>query len=433
MRRFVLVWLFFLCGLPVEAAPKVKTPYEAVVDMEEVTVRSGPGSSQYYPTGKLRRGDKVIVHRHDLGGWYMIAPPPGSFSWVPAKYVRKLDDQHGVISRDKVAVRVGSHESDIHELYQRVLVKDDEVRILGEKMLRDDASDRPGELWYRIAPPPNEWRWIPGQAVVPLTASSSPRAQGHDPFVAPEVDSRSRGTPQRPGDEPTFEQPQVATPTREYSSGDLGFGAPPETARESRPLVRKGGKAGTAAPENKRATDLYADLDRLDTRFQAILDGPILDWDFDQLERDYIALRAASETQNLSRMVDSRLDRITNYRKAHDEEVEIVRIREETTRRDQELAELQRKQESMLVSARPAKYDGAGIIARAALNRRGAPRYALLNPKGRVLAYLVPASGVDLERWVGRAVGVTGPRFPNSELRADVITVNRLTPVQLSP
>ena len=57
----------------------------------------------------------------------------------------------------------------------------------------------------------------------------------------------------------------------------------------------------------------------------------------------------------------------------------------------------------------------------------------LLNPSGRVLAYLVPTPGVNLEAWVGLAAGVDGPRTPNRELKADLITVNRLTPVRLTP
>ena len=53
-----------------------KFPYEGLVESEAAYVRSGPGK-QYYPTGQLGRGARVTVHRHDPGGWYMIAPPPG--------------------------------------------------------------------------------------------------------------------------------------------------------------------------------------------------------------------------------------------------------------------------------------------------------------------------------------------------------------------
>jgi hypothetical protein len=56
-----------------------------------------------------------------------------------------------------------------------------------------------------------------------------------------------------------------------------------------------------------------------------------------------------------------------------------------------------------------------------------------LAPTGRVLAYLVPAPGVNLENWVGRAAGVSGSRIPHPELKSELITVNRLTPVNLVP
>jgi len=225
-------------------------------------------------------------------------------------------------------------------------------------------------------------------------------------------------------------------PAREYVAGDSGYGAPLESARENRPLVRKGGKPSKTPPVSRPQDDLFDELDRLDVRFKAILDGSILDWDFDQIERDYISLRSETETTNIQRMIDTRLDRIAGYRQSQSEEREIARIQDETSRRDAELAEIQRRQETQLISARPpqkSQFDGAGIIARAALRQRGAPRYALLNQNGKVLAYLMPAPGIDLERWLGKSVGVIGPRAPDSQLRADLITVNRLTPVRLTP
>ena len=74
---------------PVQAQDR-KFPYEAVVDLDSEYVRSGPGPN-FYPTDKLPRGAKVMVHRHDPGGWCMIAPPVGSFSWILAKNVKKTE------------------------------------------------------------------------------------------------------------------------------------------------------------------------------------------------------------------------------------------------------------------------------------------------------------------------------------------------------
>ena len=63
-------------------------PYDAVVVDDEVYARSGPGK-QYYPTSRFRKGDPVSVVRQDPGGWFMIEPPLGSFSWVRTEFVRR--------------------------------------------------------------------------------------------------------------------------------------------------------------------------------------------------------------------------------------------------------------------------------------------------------------------------------------------------------
>ena len=77
MKSLLLGLGFWLVVLVLPAAAQVqKFPYEAGLTGEDVYVRSGPGK-KYYPTGKLKSGDHVIVHRHDPGGWYMISPPAG--------------------------------------------------------------------------------------------------------------------------------------------------------------------------------------------------------------------------------------------------------------------------------------------------------------------------------------------------------------------
>lgn len=439
MRSVLIVLTVVALVARLDAAPKAKVPYEATVEAEQVDVRSGAGSTKYYPTSRLRRGDKVVVHREDPGGWYMIAPPPGSFSWVPAKYVQKTSQHRGVITANNVAIRVGSSESDIRDVYQRTLAENDEIRIIGEKMLDPDLGKGQAELWYRIEPPRGEWRWIPGQAVTPTQRGS--RATDEDPFVSPETDAPTRRTspptPRADDGSLSFESPRIDSSTREYSAGESGFGTPPEAAIKNRRLIRQGGKPDQSARPNRKQDDLLDELDRLDLRLRAILDQDTLQWNFDQLERDYATLRDESDSSNLQRMIDTRLDRIARYSKVLADEKELARIQDETSRRDAELAEIQRQQEARLVSssatARRPQFDGAGIIQRAALNRRGAPRYALINANGKVLAYLVPAPGVDLESWVGKSAGVTGPRVPSADLRADLITVNRLTPVRLNP
>ena len=86
LRAFATVVLVVSAFFPSTSCAQIKEfPYEATVVAEEAYIRSGAGES-YYPTQKLPRETTVIVHRHDPGGWYMIDPPQGSFSWIPERF-----------------------------------------------------------------------------------------------------------------------------------------------------------------------------------------------------------------------------------------------------------------------------------------------------------------------------------------------------------
>jgi hypothetical protein len=73
-------------------------------------------------------------------------------------------------------------------------------------------------------------------------------------------------------------------------------------------------------------------------------------------------------------------------------------------------------------------YDGVGTL-RPVISRRGgeAPRFALVDGRGRVVTFLSAASGVDLHAFVGQTVGVTGSRAFVPQLRRDHLTAERIT------
>lgn len=160
-----------------------KFPYDATIADDEVYARSGPGNKPYYPTARLRKGDRVTVIRHDPGGWYMIEPPPGSFAWVRQEHVKRQEDR-GIITGDsQVVAWVGTSFGDDHYVEQRRLQPGEEVAIIGEKTLKDER----GEVSYlRIKSPKGHFRWIPGAKIVTsdkqLSAANA-RARGTDPFA----------------------------------------------------------------------------------------------------------------------------------------------------------------------------------------------------------------------------------------------------------
>ena len=124
-RSFVAV-VFSL--LPAGAARGLDFPYTAYVNSTDVYVRSGPGRD-YYPTDKLQKGERVEVYRHDPGGWLAIRPPRGIVSWVSSRHLDSLDDELAVVNSKRVVARVGSVFSDVRDVIQVRLERDEKVEL----------------------------------------------------------------------------------------------------------------------------------------------------------------------------------------------------------------------------------------------------------------------------------------------------------------
>ena len=151
-------------------------PYTAYVTSDDVYVRSGPGKN-YYPTSKLQRGNAVEIYRHDPGGWYAIRPPESSFSWISGRYLEPAEDGIAVVIGDRVMARVGSTLSDIRDVIQVRLYRDEEVEVLEAKRF----GNGPGaQTWYKISPPSGEFRWVFGKFI------------DRDPPAAPDRSERRR-------------------------------------------------------------------------------------------------------------------------------------------------------------------------------------------------------------------------------------------------
>ncbi len=67
-------------------AVKAAMPYIGTILGDNVYVRSGPASI-YYPVGRLKKGQEVIVHKEQYG-WAMIEPTPQCFSYISCKYTK---------------------------------------------------------------------------------------------------------------------------------------------------------------------------------------------------------------------------------------------------------------------------------------------------------------------------------------------------------
>ena len=439
-----------ICVAPVQAQDR-KFPYEAVVDLDSEYVRSGPGPN-FYPTDKLKRGEKVMVHRHDPGGWCMIAPPAGSFSWILAKNVKKTANDRGVLTANKVVVHVGSAiNPDEFTTIQGNLSNGDAVEILGEKTFEfDDGS----KLMYKVSPVKREWRWIPRKALV-ATDSIRP-----EPFPG-EPPPRSKKPSGPVADRNELDPDAFAKP---ISTGPMPIGNETEG--------RRGAKARSGEANDEAATGFRGRLDKIDQQFREMIQQEPSTWNLNDIARQYRALDKEASQPAISNTIGLRLDAVARYEKIHSEYVEFLKLTSETKQRDAQLASLQQQHESQLralggtptftpppvsqptlgagqpiASAAPggappantttpanaSGFAGAGLVQPMSKTFPGGPQFALIAPDGKLLAYLQPTAGVDLRRYNGQPMGIVGDRQFRQDWGADTITVRGLQPVQLRP
>lgn len=459
--------LLGVTGETVEAK-RPKTPYEAIVIVDEVFVRSGPGkTAYYYPTGKLKRGDRVTVRREDPGSWCVIDPPPGSFSWIPTEFVKRVGNDRGAVT-ESIFVYIGSEfdVDDAHEVRHRI-GKGEEVEILGEQTLQ---IPRGLVAMYKIKPPQNEYRHLPGDAVVPADAEFHKAAVAQrrqtSPFedVAPPGGNfRTEPRDSRPSKTATAKRAKNAGQQAKTDKGD-------DRTLLERPLVRvpvdqKPGNNDAVrrrGPSPERIDAEQERLSRLDAQFRTIITQKTDRWNFTELEREYRQARQGASSPTLAGQVDLRLSALERYKTVKAEYDEYLHLTTATSQKEAQLAAMQRRQRSTPATAAStasppaapkgatrspaptampqqrsprsaARFDGAGIIQRSATTYPGAPRHVLLTPSGRILAYLQAEQGINLDQYLGRAMGLHGKRSYRPELRTDLMTVRGLTPVRLRP
>ncbi|MEW4528563.1 MAG: hypothetical protein ACF8PG_11870 [Maioricimonas sp. JB045] len=489
MRTLPFVLLISVAGAATANAEIQSFPYEAECRADDIVVRSGPGQ-RYYATGKLERGTRVSVHRHDPGGWFMIAPPPGSFSWIDAGLVKVTGDGQGVVDVPplddgrvpRAIVRIGSQLSDDHAYYGRELGSGDRVTILGEKTLQ---TDRGPVRMYKIKPPAREYRWIKGDFVVPTDPALREELVS-DPFaIPPDTKLPEPESKDKPAQMPIADG---STDSEKPSSKPVSVTSEVETSLE-RELIRSQQtgavrQSGPTASELRDVRDRLSDLDRRYSDMMALDPGH---WDLDGLAREYTELQAIA-TPAMANQIDLRLAAIDARRSILAEYEDFIRLTTETSKRDAQLLSMQNATGIPVPSTGPAPYgppapptgevppitiptpptspapagpsptapatatppvtppaatqpaesdsvvpqlNGAGIIQRAQRALPGRPRYVLIAPDGRLLAWLEAEEGIDLEAYVGRAMGVIGQRGFDRRLGADRLVVRRLIPVRL--
>jgi hypothetical protein len=492
-RSFLLACLVLASAASAQAA-EMQFPYEAVVAGDDVTARSGPGKN-YYATSKLDRGTQVVVHRHDPGGWFMITPPPGSISWIEASLVERQGSR-GIVNAPtdeqgrpgQAVVRIGSTVSDDHGYTGRRLSTGDEVEIIGEQTL---AMPQGPVRMLQIVPPLREYRWVKGDFIVPADAALRQHADS-DPYAVPShhrgseaavvvanhelpaLPAPSKKTEKKATPEEVAPSPQaVATHgqrmqlmeidnryadmmSREISQwnpGELRVAYETLKSQVDSTLAAKIDVRLGALAEREKLYDNYARFSQLTAtteRRDAELLGMVPPTSvataptatMNVVVQTPAGLVPAQQmmTQSLAiipptvqlgqptRMPPASMAAATPGLPALPSPASQQAIMQAGGVMPSIGGVVQASGVQTPAGSNP--YSGAGIIQATNLRGAGVPQYMITGADGKFLAFIECTQ--DLRPYLGQSMGLIGPRAHHPRLRADLIQVQSMSPVQIA-
>ena len=341
--------------------------YSAAVILPEIQMRAG-ASWQFPPTGKLKKGEQVIVH-HEDASWVAVLPPPGSTSWINHRFLGEFDPngagkQNALVMADNVEVRLGQDKGGPLGVTQVKLPRGTWVEVVGPK-IRDETT-----TWYPIAPPEGEYRWLPKEA---LGAAS--------PLAPPPVFVKS-GT----------------TPGNEKTPGSLtSTGPKPALTSAQSPQWDKAEQAersGDYGMAEKLYTMIYQDLR------QKNADPELLLVCYNRIIKcqDRIKFDGGAPRTNLPPLDGGKSP--ATLLPPTGTSTGAVGIAWPNT-------------------ATPTggqRSSGPGNLRRTLFTIDGKQAYALENPRGQVLYYVTAANGVSLDVYVNKQVELLG----NVQVRGDI-------------
>jgi hypothetical protein len=135
------------------------------VQFDKASVHCGP-AQEHYITSVLERGASVEVYHQTKDGWCGIRPPDGSHDWLAADqaYLLPGGKQAEVVSNKAPAwIGTNSELKDQRFRWQVELQPSQKVDVIGE--LEQAIDSNKVHLWYKILPPPGEFRWIKSEAL----------------------------------------------------------------------------------------------------------------------------------------------------------------------------------------------------------------------------------------------------------------------------
>jgi hypothetical protein len=351
-------------------------PFHAVVLDPEVKLRAGP-SDRYPETTLLKKGDTVVVHDEE-NGWLAVQDPPQivrSISWVRTQVVNfdrtKPIPQLVVVDETGATLRAGEMGVSQPSSIQKAKVPAGTIlTVIGPGVNFAEGT------WYPVVPPAGDYRYIPKHAVKYEKAAAA-----------------------------TFTVRDTTPPAVSPAGGT--------TPAASIPAALPAGGRNVNHP-------LWAQAETAER-----------DGRHDEAERLYFALaRAMNEPggdHDVANMCYTRIHSIREKKRG------ISGGSTSNTRLP--AAEAARPATGRALPPAAAEDDrtrksGPGKLVRSNIGIDGRVTYRLEDDRGNAVLYVVPSQGVELERFIGKRVDVTGVVHSRQGLSKPYMVATGIEPVQ---
>jgi SH3-like domain-containing protein len=400
---------------PVGAAPAAEAnalnlpafPFMAEITSDDVYIRSGPGT-QYYNSGKARKGDKVKVVANKFS-WLQVVPPAGSYSWISKQYVQ-IDPQNktsGAVIGEAVRVYAGSDEvQPMHSTSIQVkLNKGDKITIVGEEK----------DGYCKISPPDGAYLWVSSQHAKPLGGTLMTSAPAAPTMTTTPATSAM----------PATAHPMPASP---FPTNPGELKAPASSPNEPN-TPNTPSSTPVVTMEERRMGEVQA----LKEKFEAERVKPAADQNFAELKKAIAVIADDKQSPMAARRAAGLLKTV--------EKCELsLEIANEVNVQEDQFAKTQQKIEGAKNEGL-SKIEDKGIYAAIGTLKETSlfadtpdkKYYKVVNADGKTLCYARPAGAaldMDLSKFIDKKVGLVGTIEANVELGEAVVFFTNILEIQ---
>ena len=418
MDRFRWITLAMGWGFVVvtNAMAQTNPPYEATIKNSSTVVHSAP-SRKAYATEVLDKGSTVEVYREDPNGWRAIRPPAGSFSLI-RKSDLDLDQSEGlgVVRRDGVKAWVGTRIRRQGEAtYQVKLAKGERVEILKTETAtgEDGAED-----WALIAPPAGEFRWVhesnlaldrgPTNVTFPNAPDLNALPLGQQNMASSDpterADSSVRSAGVLPASSIEKEEEHVSQAHQPESTAEKTDESMAAEISRAHQILSKLmlGQTDTNSVEFQRILDKLKNAKREEQDAKKIR----------EIQNRFDRFLQLELRQNALERLGNSAPKLLPYTPGQSEKNTAGTVAPES---------------GLATVSANLSYTARGKISRMILSGgRQASGYALQDSNGKIIATVVAAPGVNLERHLRDQVGIQGRKMPHPRWKMPVVYAERV-------